>query len=122
MNAKQFQIPAIQLNFDAYLADKAKREAMTRVEQHADTDWKTYALETVKRVAQQFAEFTTDAVLEQMQNAPVWTHELRALGPVMMSAQRAGYITRTDKTTPTKRVSRHHTEIRVWKSNLHKGV
>lgn len=119
MTNPQFQIPAIQLTLDQALAENTKREALKRVEAHAAPDWKTYALATVKQVAERFAEFSTDKVLEFMQDAPVWTHELRALGPVMMSAQRAGYIVATDKFIKSESVSRHRAPKRVWSSQLY---
>lgn len=120
MNA-QYQIPAIQFSFDDYLAKRAKEEAITRVEEHANSDWKTYALSTVQRVARQCAEFSTDAVLEAMQNAPVATHELRALGPVMLSAVKAGYIQPTDRFVNCKRASRHKAPVRVWQSLIYRS-
>lgn len=108
-----------QLDFDAYAAELAKREAVTRVEQHADPDWKEYALATVKRVAMRYKEFTTDKVLDEMTDAPVTTHELRALGPVMSAAARRGYIVATDKFVTSTSVTRHRAPKRVWQSRIY---
>lgn len=119
MQNPQFQIPAIQLTLDHALAENAKRAALTQVESHADPDWKSYALKTVKQVAERFAEFSTDKVLEAMQDAPVFTHELRALGPVMLSAQRAGYIESTSRFENSASVSRHKAPKRIWQSMIY---
>lgn len=114
----QLQVPAIQLTLDQAAAENAKRAAVQRVDEHAAPAWKEYALGVVKRVAERLTEFTTDEVLTEMQDAPVWTHELRALGPVMTAAQNAGYIVATDRFIPSASVSRHKAPKRVWRSCL----
>lgn len=117
--AVQFQIPALQITFDDYLAEIEKQRAMRQVEEHAAKEWKSYALETVRKVTEARQEFTTDEVLAAMTDAPVWTHELRALGPVMIAAKRAGFIKPTNRFVKSESVSRHHTDKRVWSSNLY---
>lgn len=94
--------------------------AIERVDKHADSDWKVLALETVKAVAQRFAEFSTDLVLAELANSPIRTHELRALGPVMLSARRAGYIEPTDRFENSNSVTRHKAPKRIWKSQLYR--
>jgi hypothetical protein len=118
MNA-QFTIPAIQFTLDDALAERAKQAALVRVEEHAAPGWKEYALETVKRIATGEAEFCTDRVLDELKTATVWTHELRALGPVMLRAARAGYIAPTARFVNSQSVSRHKAPKRVWKSLLY---
>lgn len=115
----QFQIPVIQLTLDYAIAENEKRAAIAQVEENAAPDWRTYALATVKQVAERCAEFSTDKILEAMTDAPVWTHELRALGPIMLSAARAGFIVATDKFVTSDSISRHRSPKRVWKSNLY---
>lgn len=118
MNDKQLQVPAIQFSLDEYAAEVAKRAALRQVEEHAAPDWKTYALATVKQVARGHAEFTTDRVLAAMQDAPVATHELRALGPVMIAAARSGYIVATERFEISDSQSRHRAPKRIWRSLL----
>lgn len=118
----QLQIPVIQFTLDDALAETAKREALAQVETHAAPDWKDYALETVKQVAQHCSEFSTDRVLEALQDSPITTHELRALGPVMVAAARAGYIVATDRFENSASVSRHKAPKRIWASLICKGA
>ena len=117
--SKQLQMPALQITLDAYAAEQAKRAAQETVAAHADGEWKTVALDAVKQVAQRKREFTTDDVLAAMQDAPVWTHELRALGPVMTRAAAAGYIRATDRFVASASVSRHRAPKRVWSSQIY---
>lgn len=112
----QMQIPAQQITLDEYAARTARERAVAQVLQHAAPAWKEYVLATVKRVAETHREFTTDAVLDALTDAPVWTHELRALGPVMSAAARAGYIRPTDRLQNSHSVSRHKAPKRVWES------
>jgi hypothetical protein len=52
----------------------------------------------------------------------VETHDYRALGPCMKSAQRLGYIEPTDRFRNTERASRHAAPIRLWASLIWTGV
>lgn len=108
----------VQLSLDAYAAERAKLDALERVDAHADTEWKITALEVVKSCAAQMPEFTTDDVWQALAKIAIGTHENRAIGPVMNAAARAGYITPTDRFQNCNRVSRHRAPVRVWKSNL----
>ena len=112
----------VQLTIDEYAAEIAKQDALSRVEQNADLDWKQTALEVVKQCALRSPQLTADDIWSELANIAIGTHENRALGPVMNAAQRAGYITPTNEFVKCKRVSRHHTDIRVWKSNLYQGA
>lgn len=120
MRNPQFRIPAMQLTLDQAIAENVKRASIAQAEDHADPDWRAYALAAVKQVAERYAEFSTDKVLEAMTAAPVFTHELRALGPVMVSAQRAGYIVATNRFENSASVSRHRAPKRVWRSQLYR--
>lgn len=118
MNNNQLNLLPVQLDFDAYAADLAKQDALTRVAQNADADWKTVALECVKTVAARQAELTTDDIWQELARYAIGTHENRALGPVMNAAHRAGFITPTARYVNCERVSRHKAPIRVWQSRL----
>lgn len=99
----------------------AKRDdAIERVDKHADKGWKELALETVKTVAQANARFTTDKVVELLAQAPLKTHEPRALGAVMRSAARQGWIVATDGFEKSAAVSRHRAHKMVWESKLYR--
>lgn len=112
----------MQLTLDAALAENRKREALQRVEEHADPDWKTFALETIRLVAETRYEFTTDEIQELLDIAPVQTHEPRALGAVMIQAARLGLIAQTDRFITSKSVRRHRAPKRVWRSLILQGA
>lgn len=116
-----YQPSMLQMSFDAHLAALAKGAALQQVEAHAAPEWKAYALATVKRVAEHCAEFSTDAVIKAMRDAPVMTHEGRALGAVMVRAARSGWIKNTGRFEKSDSVSRHRAPKTIWKSLLFKG-
>jgi hypothetical protein len=107
-----------QVTFDEYLARQARDNSMAQVEENADEEWKRVARQAIQQVAKTRREFTSDAVLEIIEShkPPVWTHEPRALGPLMMAAMRQGLIQRTDRVVKSCDISRHAAEKRVWKS------
>ncbi len=126
-------MPYTQLNFDAYIADQARRvharqnfdatraqqardAAIERVDDHAIEEWKTAARACIAHCARTMAEFSTDDVFRRLLEYTVITRDNRAMGPQMMQAAAAGLITKTDKRINTERVSRHNTEIAVWRS------
>ena len=98
------------------LALEAQDDALVRVEQHADTDWKAAATTAVYRAARNLSTLTTDDVWDLIP-ATVTTHEPRALGAIMTKAARAGWIRLADKRpVKSKRVSRHAGPMSVWES------
>tara|TARA_Y100000310_G_C20404223_1_gene678854 strand:- start:170 stop:493 length:324 start_codon:yes stop_codon:yes gene_type:complete len=104
-----------QLSLDRAIA--ARDQALGIVDANADAEWKEAALNTVYEVAAIKRRFTADDVWEQIP-AHFYTHEPRALGPVMMRAMRNGWIVATDTYVRCQRVSRHTAPIRVWESRL----
>lgn len=102
----------------------AREEAISRVDEHANLEWKDCALTAVMTVASVHAEFITDAVwagLEEL-DASVTTHDGRAMGAVMRQAHRMGFITPTDRYAPSSRVKAHRRPMRIWKSELSRGL
>lgn len=109
----------IQLTLDDARARDAQADALRRVDEHADPEYKDVALAMVKRAAQLHREFTTDQVLELLQDKPVTTHEGRVLGAIMRRAKDLGYIVPTPRFTDSASVSRHRAPKRVWASQIY---
>ena len=110
-------MPDLQLSLDGALADLSRTDALQRVDEHADPDWRDVAYDCVVAVAKRCAMFTTDEVLDELARHPtVSTHEGRAHGPVMMRAQRDRLIIATDQFVKSEAVSRHCAPKRVWAS------
>lgn len=84
MNSKQHMTshnPSQQPSlFDALAAAD---EAIQRVDENADEGWKRAAARIVWELSQMPGGFTTDDVMEGLDDMGVVTHDNRALGPVM---------------------------------------
>lgn len=106
-----------QLSFDKAL--QSRDEGMDRVDANADSEWKDVALVTVYACASIHRTFTADDVWLWIPEH-VYTHEPRALGPVMVRAVKEGWIRASDSFQPSKRESRHACPLRVWVSLIAK--
>ncbi len=73
-------------------------DALRRVEENADADWKDAAAVALQQMAATGRQFTSDDVREAIP-AGITTHEMRALGPVMKAGLRDGLITAVGWTT-----------------------
>jgi len=102
----------------ALLAEIEKEDAMARVEANADPEWLVAALDAVHRAATAYPAFIADDIWKFLQDVPVFTHDSRALGPVLVRAAKRGYIEKTETYLPSYR--RHKTPQRVWRSLIHK--
>ncbi len=102
--------------FDRPAARAATDEAVERVGEHADPDWKVVALYAVRRVAKRQEFLTTDHVWEALAETGSQTHERRALGAIMRQAATAGLIAPTSHYQPTDRPEAHRNPKRVWRS------
>lgn len=93
----------------------AKREAMERVDDHADDEWKDEALAAARRAAKALELLTTDDVWSRIPSGVV-THENRAMGPVMTRALKLRWVEKTETWRPTQRPSRHSAPVQVYRS------
>lgn len=107
-----------QYTLDEALAIWERNVAMSAADLAADADWREVALQAVEEVARHKTELTTDDVLAVLARSGQTTSELRALGPVMLRAAQAGWITATDRFVNSAAVSRNHAPKRVWRSNI----
>lgn len=101
-------------------ARQARDCAIQQADHHADQRWKQAALETVRRLAEQLDEFTTDEIWAVLDGLNVDTHEPRALGAVIRQASRKGWITKTGRTRQSQRPECHARDIAIWRSELRK--
>jgi hypothetical protein len=105
--------------FDIPLARESRNEAINKVDANTDAFWKKAADWAVGVTAMTKADFSTDDVWEQLHWLGVQVpHEPRALGAVMVRANRLGQITPTDRIVQSKRPECHARPVRVWKSAL----
>jgi hypothetical protein len=87
-------------------------EALDRVDEAADPDWKEEALAAVERTCRARQEFISDDIWEI--GGLESTREDRALGPVLMRAAREHWCIKTDRMRPSKRS--HLSGKPVWRS------
>lgn len=100
----------------------AKAEAIKRVEQNANPEWKEAALKAVQHRARHCASVTSNDVFDDLEQLGLHTHENRALGAVFQKAARNGWIIKTNRTIPSTRKTRHNGDVRVWASQLQGAV
>lgn len=102
---------------DRTASAQGKADGMTAVAEHATTAFASAALTTTWYVALARDEFTSDDIWRALPE-DVTTHDYRALGPVLRTAQRRGWIVPTDRFQLTEQRSRHRAPIRIWRSRL----
>ena len=100
-------------------SDAARDEAMGRVDANAAEEWKAVALRAVAWLAKSHDLITCEDVRDALEEyyPGVGVHDMRALGPVMRRAARAGLIHATSDFI--KSVRRHSSPIRVWRSRTY---
>ena len=101
--------------FDA--AEGARRlfDALERVGDNADPDWKEHAETAVRFCAKNLDEFTADDVWGLLQGVEA-PHEPRAMGAVMRHMASQGVIQRTDRVRESVRAEAHRSPKRIWKA------
>jgi hypothetical protein len=80
---------------------------------HANREWKKAALAVVKHLAKKNFNFTSADVLAALAKADVRTHDLRAIGGVMVEARDCGFIESTGLVRRNDKHSRGATTL--WK-------
>jgi hypothetical protein len=105
----------------AYAAETAKLAGMAQVEANASPPWSDRMYECVGDIAGRLKRFTSDDVIELAEERgwALGTHDLRAFGPVMMRAARAGICRKADcAPINSRRASLHASPRAVWESLL----
>ena len=103
--------PTVKLN---RVEAREKRDVAIRtVEDAGDTEWQRSAYALGHQIARELPEFTSDEFWRRGLSKP---REPRALGPVLLSLQRARVIESTDRLVNTAQVLRNAAPVRVWRS------
>lgn len=100
-------------------AQAAKKEAIERVGRNANPEWKAAALNSVYVLARIMPELTTDPVHKRLERLNVDTHEKRALGNVMTTAAKNGWIEKAGRQEETERAVANSRPLTVWKSLIY---
>lgn len=91
-------------------------EAVERGYDHAKAEWKMQALDVLYNVCRTMQEFTVNDFREQVKQLEAKTHDNRAMGGLMNTAKRLGWIESSGKSIPS-RVG-HLVPIAIWRSKI----
>jgi hypothetical protein len=97
-------------------------EAIKRVKRHADPVWLNAAGEAVFFTCCELQYFIVDDVWKRFSDpdlARTGTHELRAMGPVIVKAAKAGFCRKTKTFRPSLQTPCHMNPRRVWESLIY---
>lgn len=92
---------------------------MKAADDNADGRWKHIFDACVLAASRKKAEITSDEVLSEIEAlpSPPDTHNLAAIGPAMIRAQKMGILTRTDRVVRSERPDKHGNRHNIWLSN-----
>jgi di/tripeptidase len=98
--------------------EQVTTEAIDRAGRNADPLWKKAALDAVCHIAlNRRIQFTTDEVWELLEQQGIRaTHEPRALGAVLRTAQSRGLIKSTGNYRKSVRVECHSRPVMIWEA------
>jgi hypothetical protein len=95
----------------------SREEAISRVDAHANREWKDVAYLTAIRVARTRRFFTSEDVWDALAG-DVGTHEPRAMGAVMRRLRKEQIVEPTDQFITSTSPLGHGRPSRVWRSLL----
>jgi hypothetical protein len=106
----KIEIPAAE----RALIEQETRDAIERGYDHAKVEWRQMALECLYEVCLTMKTFTVNDFRDKVDASPIKTHDKRAMGGVINTARRLGWIEPTGDTIPS-RVG-HKTPMQIWRS------
>jgi len=107
------------MEFDPEKGEELRDLSIEQVERAADEAWKAAAWDAVLWACQHRrvgGEFTTDLIwwrLDKLGAVP--PREPRAMGPIMLKAQRLEFVEFTGRFVMTARPQAHRAPVRVWR-------
>jgi hypothetical protein len=108
------------IGLDRDRAVAAALDGIARADEHANEHWKALADDLIRRLALRQPTLTSEDVWEMgLPENPTGSNA--ALGARFRAAQSAGWIVRTDRTTPTLAHGKHGSQTVVWASLLYRG-
>lgn len=94
------------------------RKGIERSIDHAHEEWRNMALRCLHEVCINNEFFTVNDVRDIVKTSHLKTHDNRAMGGVMVTGKKEGWLVPTGKTIPS--VVGHKVHIQIWKSLLYK--
>ena len=103
---------------DRFEAERQRDRAIDRVRE-SNGAWIARALPIVRLIAEHVPEFTTDRLEYELHRRAIPSpRDKRAIGALMLRAQRARWIEKTDRVRPSVMPSNHRRPKTVWRSML----
>lgn len=96
---------------------KETNDAIARGYDHARAEWKLAALQLVYDMAAGTEKFSVNDFRRKLLELPMQTHDLRAIGGLMTTAKRYGWIERSGETSGS--LVAHLVPVQVWKSLIY---
>lgn len=100
--------------FDWAEAQRARDAGIQQASDGSSLWWKDRAMEAIRHCAATLAEFTTDDVWRAMGDIQGNGPDGRAMGAVMLKAQREGIAVPTERFRNSEQVSNHGRPKRLW--------
>lgn len=97
---------------------KVTDEAIQKGYDNAKEEWRKYALECLRQVCLHQQEFTMNDVRGALKHAPIKTHDNRAVGGVVATARKEGWIEPTGKSIQS--LVGHKSPLQIWRSLIYK--
>jgi hypothetical protein len=108
--------------FDPVAGEIDRDDSIARAWRAANPDWRAWMYERIVEVARKKPYFITDDMerLRTLRQGPS-THENRAIGPLMLQAQRDKICLPTDDWVQSAQRVNHRRWMRVWYSLVYEG-
>ena len=104
--------------FDPVKGERLKEAAIAQALRHAREEWREKAMGAIEMCALRYASFTTDQVELMLGYQTCKTHDTRALGGLMQTARRRGWIDPTDRVEASAMSRNHRRPKRIWRSTI----
>lgn len=95
----------------------ATEKGIERSLENAHEQWRAMALRCLLEVCKSNEFFTVNDVRDVVKKSHLKTHDNRAMGGVMVTGRKEGWLAPTGRTIPS--VVGHKVHIQVWKSLLY---
>lgn len=100
---------------------EARDTAIERVKANADDNWEDRAMAALWDVCRKEREFLVDDVRDELDRRGIVTHDMRAIGPLMLKASKKGMVEHTGEYRPSRQAQCHGNPRGVWRSLVFKG-
>ena len=110
--------PERKFPVDTEKMNKVTEEGIEKGLENAHETWRGMALEALHKVCLSYDVFTVNDVRAVVEKSPLKTHDNRAMGGIMKTGEKEGWLAPTGETIPS--VVGHKTRIQIWKSLIYK--